>query len=93
MKRTLLGFFILLFTISFGFSQTFVEEDFESGSIPGDWSNITNASDGGWLVGNAATLEVLIGAYLKTELPLLLQTMTNVIVTKVMTSLRCQLPI
>ena len=37
------------------FAQTILSEDFESGS-PGAWSQTTNATDGGWLFGTAATM-------------------------------------
>src|SRR5688572_19120841 len=36
---------------------TFLNEDFESGSMPGSWTQVTLATDGGWLVGNNTTLQ------------------------------------
>ena len=34
-----------------------ISEDFESGDLPDGWSQQTNASDGGWLLGTANQLE------------------------------------
>lgn len=49
----------MLVSASFGLTKaqtTIYSEDFESGSLPSSWNNITNASDGGWLVGDATAL-------------------------------------
>lgn len=48
----------LVFAISYtALGQvTIFSEDFEGGSFPAGWSQITAASDGGWLVGNSAAL-------------------------------------
>jgi len=54
MKKYLL-LFVCLFTANMMFSQTLTSEDFNSG-LPSDWSIDTKASDGGWIVGNAAQL-------------------------------------
>ncbi|MBK6732293.1 MAG: T9SS type A sorting domain-containing protein [Bacteroidetes bacterium] len=37
-------------------AQTVFSEDFEGGSFPADWMQISNATDGGWKVGTAAAL-------------------------------------
>ena len=34
-----------------------LEEDFENGSFPENWSQTTNATDGGWLVGTNTELQ------------------------------------
>jgi hypothetical protein len=57
MKKLLLS--LMLVSASFGLTKaqtTIYSEDFESGSLPSSWNNITNASDGGWLVGDATAL-------------------------------------
>ena len=36
--------------------QILFEEDFEGGSLPTDWNVVSNATDGGWLVGSIADL-------------------------------------
>ncbi len=57
MKKLLLS--ILLVSASFGLTKaqtTILSEDFEGGAVPASWNNITNATDGGWIVGDAATL-------------------------------------
>lgn len=49
----------MLVSASFGLTKaqtTIYAEDFEGGSVPANWSNITSATDGGWIVGDAATL-------------------------------------
>ncbi len=49
----------MLVSASFGLTKaqtTIYAEDFESGSLPATWSNVTNATDGGWLVGDATAL-------------------------------------
>ena len=35
----------------------FVQEDFENGEFPNEWSQTTNATDGGWLVGTNTELQ------------------------------------
>lgn len=55
MKRNLLSIMALLFSSVMMFGQTLVEENF-NGTLPADWSVSTNASDGGWNIGNSATL-------------------------------------
>lgn len=37
-------------------AQVFINEDFEGGSIPGGWTVLTAAPDGGWNVGSASDL-------------------------------------
>jgi Outer membrane protein Omp28/Secretion system C-terminal sorting domain len=57
MKKLLLS--LMLVSASFGLTKaqtTIYAEDFESGSLPATWSNVTNATDGGWLVGDATAL-------------------------------------
>ncbi|HQK98132.1 MAG TPA: Omp28-related outer membrane protein [Bacteroidia bacterium] len=57
MKKLLLS--LMLVSASFGLTKaqtTIYAEDFEGGSVPANWSNITSATDGGWIVGDAATL-------------------------------------
>lgn len=49
--------FLILMLGSFVLSsQVIFEEDFESGAVPDMWTMESNASDGGWKVGTAATL-------------------------------------
>ncbi|RMG84566.1 MAG: T9SS C-terminal target domain-containing protein [Bacteroidetes bacterium] len=51
-----------LFTLLFAFcvwslsAQTYFSEDFESGTLPTGWVQMSNATDGGWIVGNNAAL-------------------------------------
>ncbi|MFT4759510.1 MAG: hypothetical protein ACI9XO_002289 [Paraglaciecola sp.] len=51
-----------LFTLLFALvacslsAQVYFTEDFEGGALPADWSQLTAATDGGFLIGNAATL-------------------------------------
>lgn len=45
----------LVFSVTMMFSQILVEENF-NGTLPMDWSVETSATDGGWVVGNSATL-------------------------------------
>lgn len=55
MKKLIL--FSLAVTVTMYVSaQTVFSEDFEGGSFPAGWTQETNASDGGWLVGSAASL-------------------------------------
>lgn len=57
MKKLLLS--LLLVSASFGLTKaqtTILSEDFEGGAVPAAWTNITNATDGGWLVGDATAL-------------------------------------
>jgi hypothetical protein len=49
----------MLVSASFGLTKaqtTILSEDFEGGAVPAAWNNITNATDGGWIVGDAAAL-------------------------------------
>ena len=38
-------------------SGNILTEDFEGGSVPAGWSNITQATDGGWVVGNNVSVQ------------------------------------
>ncbi len=53
-----LGLFCLVFFLFVlqANAQVLVNEDFEGGALPTDWSIQTNASDGGWLFGSASDL-------------------------------------
>lgn len=55
MKKTLLTTMALASMLSFSFSQSVLTESFDSG-LPGTWTQTTNATDGGWVNGTAATL-------------------------------------
>ena len=48
---------ILLVSIFSIGQNILISEDFESGNLPNGWSQQTNASDGGWLLGTANQLE------------------------------------
>lgn len=51
--------FTLFLAMGLGLSlsaQVFINEGFEGSGIPAGWSNITNATDGGWKVGTASSL-------------------------------------
>lgn len=45
----LLSFFMLLSGVNF--AQVLLSEDFEGGSVPADWTILTESTDGGWAVG------------------------------------------
>lgn len=50
----------LLFCFSFGFlgaQTTILQEDFQGGSMPSEWAQMNPAGDGGWLYGDASSLE------------------------------------
>lgn len=57
MKKLLLTALFGAGVFGFGFSQTIFSEDFEGGSIPAGWSQVTQATDGGWVVGDNVTLQ------------------------------------
>lgn len=48
---------ILLFSIELSAQNILLSEDFESGDFPENWTQQTAASDGGWSVGTAMSLE------------------------------------
>ena len=54
--KTILASLNLIFLLSGLHGQVIFEEDFETGSIPTGWTIQTNATDGGWKVGSAASL-------------------------------------
>lgn len=56
MKKHLLSLSMIIGIISICQSQIILEENFESGVVPAEWSRTSNAYDGGWLVGAPATL-------------------------------------
>ena len=55
-KKLLTLFFLFLTGTLFLDAQVIFQEDFEGGSLPAGWSISTNATDGGWNVGTAASL-------------------------------------
>ncbi len=55
LKRIFTNIFLLL-VVTMGYSQVLLNEDFESSSIPVDWQNISNATDGGWKTGTSQSL-------------------------------------
>lgn len=55
MKKTLLLFFAISVSAIIA-AQTVLSEDFEGGAFPAGWTQETAASDGGWIVGSAASL-------------------------------------
>src|SRR5688572_20784367 len=55
MKKLLLLFIGILGIVSFIPGQLILLEDFEAG-LPDDWTQITYASDGGWVVGSPEDL-------------------------------------
>ncbi len=56
MKRWLLTICALtVFTLG-AMAQTYFSEDFNSGDLPAGWTQVTAASDGGWLFGSATQL-------------------------------------
>ena len=56
MKKSIL-FFLLLFVITSINAQTLLEENFEGSTLPDGWTQQTLATDGGWIMGTAASLE------------------------------------
>ena len=56
MKRLILLSTFLFLNLAFLSAQILFEEDFEGGSVPPGWAIQTNASDGGWSVGTAASI-------------------------------------
>ncbi len=57
MQKFTLFLMAMLLVISSTSAQTIVfSEDFESGSMPAGWGQTTNATDGGWQVGDAVSL-------------------------------------
>lgn len=55
MKKIILSVVAVSLTL-YGSAQTVFSEDFEGGSFPAGWTQETDASDGGWLVGDAGSL-------------------------------------
>lgn len=55
MKSIFLGLFLL--APAFFIGQIFLQEDFESSTFPSEWSQSSNADDGGFLLGTAEDLE------------------------------------
>ena len=49
-------FYLLLFGISTSTAQIIFSEEFESVTLPVDWQNISDATDGGWRFGASETL-------------------------------------
>jgi Outer membrane protein Omp28/Secretion system C-terminal sorting domain len=49
MKKNLLSFLSLSLVSGAAFSQTYLTEDFNAGTLPVGWSQTTEATDGGWL--------------------------------------------
>lgn len=56
MKQTFTLLTLIMICIMQLNAQIIFEEDFEAGIVPAEWSIQTNASDGGWKVGSAASL-------------------------------------
>ncbi len=54
--KKLFTLFAVAISLSASAQSTLYFEDFEGGSVPPGWTQITNASDGGWLWGDSATL-------------------------------------
>ena len=61
MKKLLLSLIGILGFFSFIQAQLIFQENFEGPGLPVDWTQITNATDGGWKVG---TPEALSSQYL-----------------------------
>ena len=56
MKKLILSLAGILGLMSLIQAQLIFHEDFEGSGLPADWSQITNASDGGWKVGTPGSL-------------------------------------
>lgn len=56
MKKFFTTTLSLFFVLGMMNAQTILSEDFEGGSIPADWTQVTAATDGGFLVGNASEI-------------------------------------
>lgn len=58
MKSTVTTALALILCLTGTFAQTvLLSEDFQAGTLPVGWSQQTNATDGGWLLGNSTQLE------------------------------------
>jgi hypothetical protein len=58
MKKQLLMALFVAGSLGIAQAQTnILTEDFEGGSVPAGWSNITQATDGGWVVGNNVSVQ------------------------------------
>ena len=55
--KNLLSIFIVLYAFSLLGQNILVSEDFEGNSLPTGWTIATNATDGGWNIGTAQSLE------------------------------------
>ena len=56
MKSLFFFAFVLLPGLSFLKAQTVLQEDFEAGTLPANWSKSSNATDGGWQINNPGAL-------------------------------------
>ena len=56
MKRHLFTLTLSLVLMTFSQAQVIFQEDFESGTFPFGWTQETNATDGGWLIGSSSGL-------------------------------------
>lgn len=56
MKRHLFTLTLSLVLMTFSQAQVIFQEDFESGTFPLGWTQETNATDGGWLIGSSSGL-------------------------------------
>ena len=56
MKSLLFFAFVLLPGLSFLKAQIVLQEDFETGTLPANWTQSSNATDGGWQINDPGTL-------------------------------------